>query len=164
MSFVRVTARSIDISRNEREVVPSKFIGDIFFSRHSSQVPFTAVCSAELPSRDARLPLTFFFLVISGTEGNIGETIRSSIYKFSPMEKNLARAEKWLCAGAGHNSDRSTIRYSALDSVKETSLDADERFCDLGRTVSWLSIQMFRSHRRICSMYSTTVRLYQYGI
>lgn len=55
--------------------------------------------------------------------------------------------EKWSYAEAGYNSDRSTIRCSALDTAKETpkGCDADERSRDLGQTVSLA--RDFRSKR-----------------
>lgn len=52
------------------------------------------------------------------------------------MEKKLT--EKWPCAEAGHKSGRAAIRYSALETAKETpkESDADERSCDLGYMLS----------------------------
>lgn len=53
-------------------------------------------------------------------------------------KKKKKLVEKWPYAGASHNSDRSTIRCSTLDTAKETpkGYDADERSCDLRQTVS----------------------------
>jgi len=73
-------------------------------------------------------PFSFHFLFPGKVRG--GDKVK---YKSSREWRKKKLVEKWPCAEAGHNSDRSSIRCSALDTAKETpkEFDADERSCDL---------------------------------